>query len=231
MKPFALSRQDPATGGATHGIVVESHEADVVDVAGTQATDTDCHRLFGVAVAPRLRAVRFLAVQDRPLRRRRQPELLRYGAEALPERDDVVELGLGPLELEADASGVAVDDRNAVAVRSDDQRAVADDLATLDVAQDLARLLLRLLLLSLDERDDDLLEITQRAGRKTSAVTMRYVREAEVLRDGLGAPFSPLPDGLPRQADRASGSQQQKHPENSAKSVGGTGFEPATSGL
>jgi len=39
----------------------------------------------------------------------------------------------------------------------------------------------------------DLLKIMQRAGHTETETTMVYVREAENLRDGFGAPFSELP--------------------------------------
>ncbi|HTQ02942.1 MAG TPA: site-specific integrase [Polyangiaceae bacterium] len=45
-------------------------------------------------------------------------------------------------------------------------------------------------------RGDEPLKIMQRLGHRNFNTTMLYVREAEQLREGFGAPFAPLPDVL-----------------------------------
>jgi hypothetical protein len=47
-------------------------------------------------------------------------------------------------------------------------------------------------------RGDDPLRIKQRAGHRSFSTTEGYIREAENLREGFGAPFPPLPADLAR---------------------------------
>jgi hypothetical protein len=52
-------------------------------------------------------------------------------------------------------------------------------------------------------RGDDPLKIMQRCGHRDFSATLRYVREAEAVREGFGEPFPALPRCLlesPRQA-------------------------------
>jgi integrase len=52
-------------------------------------------------------------------------------------------------------------------------------------------------------RGDDPLKIMQRCGHRDYATTLRYIREAEAVRDGFGEPFPALPECL-LEASRAS---------------------------
>jgi integrase len=45
-------------------------------------------------------------------------------------------------------------------------------------------------------RGDDPLKIMQRCGHRDYATTLRYIREAEAVREGFGEPFPPLPTAL-----------------------------------
>jgi hypothetical protein len=42
-------------------------------------------------------------------------------------------------------------------------------------------------------RGDDPLKIMQRCGHRDYGTTLRYIREAEAVRDGFGEPFPALP--------------------------------------
>jgi integrase len=58
-------------------------------------------------------------------------------------------------------------------------------------------------------RGDDALKIMSRAGHASLSTTQIYIREAENLRDGFGAPFPPLPPALlGKDADEASTAPQ-----------------------
>src|SRR5262249_54366134 len=45
-------------------------------------------------------------------------------------------------------------------------------------------------------RGDDTLKIMARAGHETYGTMLLYVREAEIVREGFGQPFPPLPEAL-----------------------------------
>ena len=83
------------------------------------------------------------------------------------------------------------------------------------------------------------LVIQQRGGWADFALVNRYVEEAEsVGRGDIGTPFPPVPAVLVSglvQSSRQSSQDSSKGPKRAISSprntVGGTGFEPATSGL
>jgi integrase len=92
-------------------------------------------------------------------------------------------------------------------------------------------------------RGDDPLKIMQRAGHTDFKTTQLYLREAEAVREGFGEPFPTLPASVlvapslgaytarrgqsSRVASRIPAQRAQVH----ESIVGGTGIEPATSGL
>lgn len=93
-------------------------------------------------------------------------------------------------------------------------------------------------------RGDNPLVIRQRAGHGGLAMTEKYIREAESLRgEAFGTPFPELPRelltchvvGRTEPSVRVLSPEGVFCPQSEAKtsrnSVGGTGFEPATSGL
>jgi hypothetical protein len=72
----------------------------------------------------------------------------------------------------------------------------------------------------------------QRAGHTNFKTTQLYVREAEAVREGFGEPFPALPASLLTGARTEIASQiPSQRSQVSESAVGGTGFEPATSGL
>src|SRR5262249_20177920 len=90
-EPLALHQlavQDRPPGGAANRVVPERDELVVEHRARAQTADGDRHPAAAVDVERRLRAVRLGQVDDRLLRRRRQAELLRPAAEAVPRADD-----------------------------------------------------------------------------------------------------------------------------------------------
>lgn len=81
-------------------------------------------------------------------------------------------------------------------------------------------------------RGDDALKLMQRAGHTNFKTTQLYVREAEAVREGFGEPFPALPTRLLTGARTEIASQiPSQRSQVSESTVGGTGFEPATSGL
>ncbi len=72
-------------------------------------------------------------------------------------------------------------------------------------------------------RGDDPMKIQARAGHSDFNTTQGYVREADILRAGFGAPFPPLPKGFLEAKSDQSLDQTSK---NSVNSVTPRGFEP-----
>jgi integrase len=75
-------------------------------------------------------------------------------------------------------------------------------------------------------RGDDPLRIQQRAGHTDFNTTQGYIREAEVLRDGFGQPFPPIPASLlegKRSAEKIGSEKSGKNRPNIERE---TGFEP-----
>jgi len=82
-------------------------------------------------------------------------------------------------------------------------------------------------------RGDEPLKIQDRAGHEDFQTTQRYIRQAEALREGFGDTFPPLPASLFAGLGQAPTKRPivQKRATNVVRFVGGTGIEPATSGL
>ena len=130
----------------------EANELVVVLGILTQTANGNGHAALEVAVEAGLRSVVLGEVVDELLRCARELELLGLALELLPELEDLL---LGGLLLEAYEYGcrVAVRYRHAQALGRDGRGLCLHDLAVLDGAPYLQRLLLGLLLLAADERD------------------------------------------------------------------------------
>ena len=80
---------------------------------------------------------------------------------------------------------------------------------------------------------DDPLKIRERAGHKSFKTTEGYIRLAEMLKHGFGAPFPPLPTLLlePQNHSPKNRPIAQGRTEFFDEFVGAAGFEPATSSV
>src|SRR5512146_1133923 len=148
-----LGGQHRPTRRAADRVVREAHEPVVEERVGPQAPDRDALPVARVAIELRLRAGVVLEVGQERLRRAREAELLRLPFEGTPALEDLLARRL-PVERGEDGGEVPVRDRHSDALRGDHLLRRGDDLAVQDGAPDLERLLLALLLLALDERDD-----------------------------------------------------------------------------
>ena len=131
----------------------QAYELPVVDSVFAETACAYAHAVLGLAVELALRTVVLLEVGDELLRCAGKLKLLRKALEILPSLEDLLLRGL-LLEVYEHCCGVAVGNGNTDALRRDDRSACLDDLAVLDVAPDAQRLLLALLLLAADVRDD-----------------------------------------------------------------------------
>lgn len=79
-------------------------------------------------------------------------------------------------------------------------------------------------------RGDDPLKIKQRAGHTTFSTTEGYIREAESVHEGFGAPFPALPNDLvsPGESPERIGLNGHAYVITKKNPVGEAGFEPAT---
>ena len=79
-------------------------------------------------------------------------------------------------------------------------------------------------------RGDDPLKIRHRAGHKQFSTSQRYIREAEILREGFGVPFPPLPAELISSgiSSERLGRNGHVYKIKGKIVVGEAGFEPAT---
>lgn len=139
-----------------------------------------------VAIESRLRPVGLVVHEDRALRRRRAPQLLRLRDVLAQRLLDLLGRGRGAArKLERDAGRVAVENRHAVARRADLELTLVLKGGEIrgDGAEDLLRLRLKLVLLARDERDDVVNHVHGRDARVAGA------------RDGLHGDNGDLVDG------------------------------------
>ena len=149
-----LGQQDSAAGGAAEGVVAQADELIVVLGVGPQTADGHGHAVFQIPVQTGLGTVGLLKIVEELLGSRGQFQLLGGTAEVGPVLADLLDGGLLTLgELHEHGGHVAVLTGHAEALRGDGGTLGLDDLVAVDMAPQLQRLLLTLLLLAADVGD------------------------------------------------------------------------------
>ena len=148
-----LSEQNAAACCTAESVVGEAYELVIVLRILAETSRRNCHAALDVAVEFSLRTVVLLEVVDELLGSARELELLRYALEVSPQLEYLL---LGGLVLEAYeySSRVTVGNRHAEALCRDVGRRSFDNFIALYLAPNLERLLLGLLFLAADVRDE-----------------------------------------------------------------------------
>src|SRR5271165_1351314 len=161
---------------AANRVVREHSELVVQNAAWAQPSHGHGHAVAAVHIEARLRAVRRIVVHNGLRRRQRQLELLRSRAKVVECSDDFSGVGLLP-QLYGNRLGVAVFDRNPIAVRRHAECGLLDMIA-IQSSEELTRLLFHLLFLFGDIRDDVAQDV-ERGDARISCSTDRLHRGHE----------------------------------------------------
>ena len=139
--------KDCSTSRTSYDVVAEHGHLPVEDRIGSDPSDDRRHPARDIAVETRLRPIRFVAHDDRPIRRRRQAQLLRQARPGRQRVANVINLCL-VAQRKPDRLEVAVLDVHAIALCAHPEVGRRNSVAD-ERAEQLSGLLLELLFLCL----------------------------------------------------------------------------------